>query len=240
MTLDFITSLYAKLGIMTWPLTFLSVLMIMIILERSLFCLLNMPSKGKALTKALYSHSLTDESRLEQFVTRHEKQKNTLSKGLCMLIKHKDFTKSLREEAVSIWLQAQRRHYVSGLKILNVIGVLSPLIGLLGTVMGLIDMFKGLSNTQTGVSPAVLADGLGLAMSTTAAGLLIALPAIAFAQVFSIWASRRMAKIEFILNHFNLHLAGMSVHDEKTPYAAIEPKRNKVKESAHFINEEVI
>lgn len=231
MTIDFIASLYAKLGIMTWPLTFLSVLMMMIILERCLFCLLNSRSKSKALTKELYSHSLTDESSLEQFVTRHEKQKNTLSKGLCMLIRHKSFTKSLREEAASIWLQAQRRHYVSGLKILNVIGVLSPLVGLLGTVMGLIDMFKGLSNTETGVSPAVLADGLGLAMSTTAAGLLIALPAIAFAQLFSIWASQRMAKIEFILNHFNLHLAGVSVHDEKNRYVASCPKECKAKES---------
>ncbi|MEZ8127474.1 MotA/TolQ/ExbB proton channel family protein [Enterovibrio norvegicus] len=212
--LQFFSSIHAQLGIMTWPLTLLSALMLMLIFERSIFAALNTKTRSKSLQQEIYTLSLTDDAQLEQYVKAHHQDKATLSQGLCMLISHRQFTKSLREEAVSIWLQKKRRQFTSGLKLLNVIGVLSPLIGLLGTVIGLIEMFKGLSVTQGAISPSELADGLGLAMSTTAAGLLIALPAIAASQLFSLWADRTLAKIEYVLNHFNLHLAGVSV-DEK-------------------------
>ncbi|WP_281543937.1 MotA/TolQ/ExbB proton channel family protein [Grimontia sp. SpTr1] len=208
--LQFFTSIHAQLGIMTWPLTLLSALMLMLIFERIVFVVMNTKTGSKPLQKEIYSLSLTNDKQLETYVERHQQDKSTLSQGICMLINHRHFTKSLREEAVSIWLQKKRRQFTAGLKLLNIIGVLSPLIGLLGTVVGLIEMFKGLSATQGGISPAELADGLGLAMSTTAAGLLIALPAIASSQVFALWADRTLAKIEYVLNHFNLHLAGVS------------------------------
>ncbi|KXF83204.1 MotA/TolQ/ExbB proton channel family protein [Enterovibrio coralii] len=210
MDLQFFSSIHAQLGIMTWPLSILSALMLMLIFERIVFVILNTKTHSKSLQREIYSLSLTNDEQLEGHVEKHKNDKNTLSQGLCMLISHRQFTKSLREEAVSIWLQKKRRQFTAGLKLLNIIGVLSPLIGLLGTVMGLIEMFKGLSATQGGISPAELADGLGLAMATTAAGLLIALPAIAASQVFSLWADRTLAKIEYVLNHFNLHLAGVS------------------------------
>ncbi|MEZ8140418.1 MULTISPECIES: MotA/TolQ/ExbB proton channel family protein [Enterovibrio] len=213
--LHFFSSIHAQLGIMTWPLTILSALMLMLIVERLIFVALNTKTHSRSLQKEIYTLSLTNDDELNRYVENHQQEKSTLSQGLCMLISHRQFTKSLREEAVSIWLQKKRRQFTSGLKLLNVIGVLSPLIGLLGTVIGLIEMFKGLSATQGGISPAELADGLGLAMSTTAAGLLIALPAIAASQLFSLWADRTLAKIEYVLNHFNLHLAGVSFDESE-------------------------
>ncbi|SKA60095.1 biopolymer transport protein ExbB [Enterovibrio nigricans DSM 22720] len=210
MDLQFFSSIHAQLGIMTWPLSILSALMLMLIFERIVFVILNTKTHSKALQREIYSLSLTNDEQLEAHVEKHQKDKSTLSQGLCMLISHRQFTKSLREEAVSIWLQKKRRQFTAGLKLLNIIGVLSPLIGLLGTVMGLIEMFEGLSASQGGISPAELSGGLGLAMATTAAGLLIALPALAASQVFSLWADRTLAKIEYVLNHFNLHLAGVS------------------------------
>ncbi|WP_028022604.1 MotA/TolQ/ExbB proton channel family protein [Enterovibrio calviensis] len=213
--LQFFSSIHAQLGIMTWPLTLLSALTLMLIVERLLFMALNTKTHSKSLQKQIYTLSLTNDEELDRYVEIHQHEKSTLSQGLCMLISHRQFTKTLREEAVSIWLQKKRRQFTSGLKLLNIIGVLSPLIGLLGTVLGLIEMFKGLSATQGGISPAELADGLGLAMSTTAAGLLIALPAIASSQVFTLWADRTLTKIEYVLNHFNLHLAGVSFDESE-------------------------
>ncbi|NLS13375.1 MotA/TolQ/ExbB proton channel family protein [Vibrio sp. SM6] len=213
--LEFISTIHAQLGLMTWPLTLLSLLMVMIIVERLIYAMLHSKTGSTPLQKQLYALELNDDTALEQFVTSHQNSKRTLTQGLCMLIGHRQFTKGLREEAVSIWLHKKRRHYTAGLKLLNIIGVLSPLLGLLGTVLGLIEMFKGLSNAQGSISPADLADGLGLAMATTAAGLLIAVPAIASAQLFSLWADRTLARIEYVLNHFNLHLAGVSFHDKE-------------------------
>ena len=210
MNLHFFTSIHTQLGIMTWPLTLLSALMLMLIIERFVVTLLNTNTRSKGLEQEIYKVPLDNETEIEHYLSRHQKTQNTLAQGLCMLIRHREFTKAMREEAVSIWLQKKRRQYTSGLKLLNVIGALSPLLGLLGTVLGLIEMFKGLSTAQGGVSPAELSHGLGLAMSTTAAGLLIALPAIAVSQLGKLWADTTLAKIEYVLNHFNLHLSGLS------------------------------
>ena len=86
------------------------------------------------------------------------------------------------------------------------IGVISPLVGLLGTVLGLIEMFQGIGQSAGSVTPAELADGLGLAMSTTAAGLLIALPAITLSQLFQLTADKCLTKTEQVMNHVNLLL----------------------------------
>jgi biopolymer transport protein ExbB len=110
-----------------------------------------------------------------------------------------------------MWLQEKRHHPNSGLRLLTLIGVISPLIGLLGTVLGLIEMFKGVAASTGNITPNDLAEGLGLAMRTTAAGLLIALPAIAGAQLLGLWADKVMAKLENTLNYVNLWLEGISL-----------------------------
>lgn len=207
MNFNEIVHIHTQLGGMSLPFALLSGLMLMIILERLFFIMLHGKTQTKKCQAQLKQLNLDDPNACDGFINTHRQNKNTLVRGLSLLMQHRDLEKSLREETVSLWLQDKRRRYVSGLKLLNVIGILSPLVGLLGTVMGLIEMFKGLSGMETGISPAALADGLGLAMSTTAVGLCIALPAIGFAHVFSIWADRSMAKMEFVLNHFNLHLS---------------------------------
>ncbi len=134
-----------------------------------------------------------------------------------MLLAHHAFPKTLREDAAGIWLQEKRHQLNAGLRLLTLIGVISPLIGLLGTVLGLIEMFKGVAASSGNITPNDLADGLGIAMRTTAAGLMIALPAIAGAQLLSLWADKVMAKLEHTLNYVNLWLEGISLntHDAR-------------------------
>lgn len=209
--IEFFTTIHSQLGLMTWPLSLLSMLMIMLIIERLVFFTLNSKTNRGILRTDLYQLSLEDDDKLDAYLQQHIRDKSALSQGLCMLIGHRQFAKPLREEAVSLWLQEKRRQFMAGLKGLQIIGVLAPLLGLLGTVLGLIEMFKDVAATQGAVSPSQLADGLGLAMATTAAGLLIAVPAIASSQLFSLWANRKLDTIEYLLNHFNLHLIGLSV-----------------------------
>lgn len=208
--MSFFTTIHSQLGMMTWPLTLLSVITLMVIIERTIFMLLNSRSKARPFIKRLYQLPDRPDSDLDAMSNELLSQRSTFEQGAGMLLNHRHFKKSLREESVTIWLQKKRQTYTSGLRLLAIIGVISPLIGLLGTVLGLIDMFKGLATSQGGIDPALLADGLGLAMSTTAAGLLIALPAITSAQLFNMWADATLAKIEHGLNHCNLYLEGVS------------------------------
>jgi len=207
--MQMIHAIHAQLGIMTWPLSIMSLLTLMLILERTLFLSLNSRTKSRGLLAKLREVELSNGAVIEGFIRQYLQGRSTFSEGIEMLLLHRDFCKSLREETMNIWLQKKRHRYTCGLRVLTIIGVISPLVGLLGTVLGLIDMFKSLAMTQGGIEPALLADGLGLAMSTTAAGLLIALPAITGAQLLNMWADSRLATIENGLNHCNLLLEGV-------------------------------
>jgi len=55
---------------------------------------------------------------------------------------------------------------------------ISTLLGLLGTIMGLITAFQSVSNANEAMKQEVLAQGISMAMLTTAAGLVVAIPCL--------------------------------------------------------------
>ena len=67
---------------------------------------------------------------------------------------------------------------------LNDIAVIAPLIGLLGTVVGLIRSFAVLSTDVGSARSLMLAEGVSQALVNTAAGLIIAIPAMGFYAYF--------------------------------------------------------
>ncbi len=69
-----------------------------------------------------------------------------------------------------------------GMSILASIGALSPFIGLLGTVAGIIKVFADLKEKGAGDINA-LAGSIGEALGTTALGLIVAIPAVAFYNI---------------------------------------------------------
>lgn len=73
-----------------------------------------------------------------------------------------------------------------GLRALEVISALAPLVGLLGTVFGMIGAFQALETAGSQVDPSILSGGIWEALITTAAGLTVAIPALAAFH----WADR--------------------------------------------------
>ena len=72
-------------------------------------------------------------------------------------------------------------------KYLNALDTLArgtPLLGLLGTVIGMIKVFFTLGIGQSAPDPALLAKGIGLALITTAAGLIVAIPSFFMHRYF--------------------------------------------------------
>lgn len=65
----------------------------------------------------------------------------------------------------------------SGLRPLDLIVTIAPLIGLLGTVLGMIEAFQALETSAGQADPSVLAGGIWEALLTTAAGMAVAIPA---------------------------------------------------------------
>lgn len=63
-----------------------------------------------------------------------------------------------------------------GLRPLEVIATVAPLLGLFGTVLGMIEAFKAMEAAGAQVDPAVLSGGIWQALLTTAVGLGVAIP----------------------------------------------------------------
>jgi len=68
----------------------------------------------------------------------------------------------------------QLRKYM---RLFSAISNVSPLLGLLGTVLGMIEAFNSIAGSNAIGRPEVLAGGISQALLTTAAGLLVAIPA---------------------------------------------------------------
>ncbi len=81
------------------------------------------------------------------------------------------------EERMQITLSEQRLLFERNLGILGTMGNTAPLIGLLGTVWGIMRAFHDLASTGS-AGPSVVAAGIAEALFTTAAGLLVAVPAV--------------------------------------------------------------
>jgi biopolymer transport protein ExbB len=64
-----------------------------------------------------------------------------------------------------------------GLRLLELIAAIAPLLGLLGTVLGMIEAFQTLQDAGSRADPAALAGGIWEALLTTAAGMGVAIPA---------------------------------------------------------------
>lgn len=78
----------------------------------------------------------------------------------------------------------------SGLRGLEVISQIAPLLGLFGTVLGMIEAFRKLQDAGANVDPGTLAGGIWVALLTTAAGLVLAIPA----SVVLAWLESRVAR----------------------------------------------
>ncbi|HSF64460.1 MAG TPA: MotA/TolQ/ExbB proton channel family protein [Paracoccaceae bacterium] len=78
----------------------------------------------------------------------------------------------------------------TGLRFLDALTQVAPLLGLFGTVLGMIEAFQTLQAGGATVDPAQLAGGIWVALLTTAMGLGVAMPV----SLFLTWAESGIAR----------------------------------------------
>jgi len=83
-----------------------------------------------------------------------------------------------------------------GLRIIDLIITIAPLVGLLGTVLGMIEAFQALQESGAQADPSALAGGIWEALLTTAAGMGIAIPASILLSWYDSVVSNIQADIE--------------------------------------------
>ena len=93
-----------------------------------------------------------------------------------------------------------------GLRYLDLIVSIAPLLGLFGTVLGMIDAFNTLEQSGSNVDPSRLAGGIWEALLSTAAGMIVAIPAAVALTIYEGKLEKiRTEMISIMSRKFNLN-----------------------------------
>ena len=94
------------------------------------------------------------------------------------------------------------RSIIRGTGVLATIGSTAPFVGLFGTVWGIMNSFIGISKAQT-TNLAVVAPGIAEALFATAIGLVAAIPATIFYNMYSNDAAKVQSRLENFADEFS-------------------------------------
>ena len=156
-----------------WPLIIASVVAVAIIIERSFVLRDNsvapknlLPELQTWLAKGGVTKDTID--RLE----RHSLLGQLFATALANAKHSREITKESIEETARAVAHKLERY----LSTLGTIATVAPLLGLLGTVIGMVELFGAFTNT--GHDVAQFARGISVALYNTAAGIVVAVPAM--------------------------------------------------------------
>ena len=141
--------------------------------------------RGRIMPKNLLGQTWTSvrQDEFDQQKTRDLRSSSplghVLAAGIINAKRGRQIMKEAMDEA-TVQINHDMERYLTAL---GIIASISPLLGLLGTVVGMIDVFNSLMVEGAG-NANVLAGGISTALITTAAGLSVAIPALAFHRFF--------------------------------------------------------
>lgn len=179
-------------GILMYPILAILILALLFILERFIVISFKSYSKGtRAVLKALESGSPDEAYRLSM------KVKGSIGVLLRKGLEKKYPNRDAAEKAIEEVFASETPTIERGLNSISVMASIAPLLGLLGTVMGMIQLFEVI--TMHGTSdPKLLAGGISIALITTQAGLMVAIPLQLLHTFLANRADRLIGKMEKI------------------------------------------
>lgn len=129
-------------------------------------------------------------------------QRNAASSAVALAfwLKKQGFKKTEIEEEVGRHAAVKMHELQSGLRLLDAIAQLAPLMGLFGTVLGMIDAFQQMQGAGSNVDPSLLAGGIWVALLTTAAGLVVAMPVSLVLTLFETRIENERIAIETLVS----------------------------------------
>ena len=177
----------------------LSLLMVTVALERfTRFRRALVAPEG--LVEAL--HPLWQGGQYEQLRIRLQASNSTLARMIDHVVQHRQHDARRATEGAADIASLELRMHQQKAYPLAVVATVAPIVGLLGTVIGMIEAFHAIAFSGAMGDPALLAGGISKALVNTAAGLSVALPALALHHFFK---SRQVA-LGLALEHQLLHL----------------------------------
>ena len=189
--------LFVTGGWSMWPLLLASIVAMGIIFERMYFFFTT-----KLIAKG-YNQDLQDAidagglAGAEKYLAASSDQRITEVLVNGMEVSQNDpeiFSQGVEREAGEIITLLEK-----GLVVLAAVSTIAPLIGFLGTVSGMINAFDAIANADQ-VNAKVVAGGIKEALITTAAGLIVAIPAMVFYQYLTSRVNAFTSEVEEAAN----------------------------------------
>lgn len=123
------------------------------------------------------------------------------------------------KDAIEAAAQSEIYHLERGLGMLGTVAAIAPLIGFLGTVTGMIRAFMQVQNLGGSVDASVLAGGIWEALITTAAGLIVGIPALLFYNWLQAKVEHHVFEMQESSNEFMDTLLDKEYADENRHHA---------------------
>lgn len=140
-----------------------------------------------------------EKGKLDRVKERCGSKDNLLSGALAAALSRTNRDKAVIKESIQDEARREMDDLWQQLSYLADIASIAPMVGLLGTVLGMIQAFNVIAFQTGAVKPVLLASGISKAMVTTAAGLIIAIPAMLFHSFFKGRLQKITSQLEDIL-----------------------------------------
>lgn len=182
----------------------LSVIAVAIIIERLLYFRKN---RGDEDTIMRRLETVLAKGNFDEALAICESTPSPITNLMKVGIEHRDYSREVIRMAISDAANMEIPRMERFLSTLGTIAHITPLLGLLGTVTGNIQAFGVLGETGIGGGdPAVLAQGISEALLTTAAGIIVSIPAIAFYNYLVSRVNHSIIRLENRVNELVLYL----------------------------------
>jgi len=178
--MSFIADIFEKGGVLIYPLLLLLVAGIYVIVVKSIAL-----RRKKVISPAIVEHieQLLIAKKIPEAAAYCKQHAVPMTRVLLAGIVNYEKSESELKEILEEAGRQEVPQIRSYLATLGTIASVAPLLGLFGTVLGMISVFATLSESTT-VNPAQLAGGISEALITTACGMLIAMPTLAYYNFF--------------------------------------------------------
>ena len=129
---------------------------------------------------AAHIADLFEEQDFEEVMHLCEAQPTFLTNVVAAVVPHLDSSYEHILQTISDAVADESMKLFQKIGWIQLISTIAPMLGLLGTVTGMIGAFQVIATSEGSPSPAELAGSIGMALVTTAEGLIVAIPLIAF------------------------------------------------------------
>ena len=193
---------FLKGGPVMYPLLLCSLTALTVIIERAVFWARERGSRNQELVAEILE--LAERDDYIEAARLGSGSDDCVARILVCGIVHRNFS---LKNALKMAAAAEIKRMKHFMNVLDTMVTVSPLLGIFGTVTGIIRAFEamGVSGTQ---NPIAVSGGIAEALITTATGLSIAIPSLAFLNYFS-------SKIEDAVHEIETYSTSLEIVYEK-------------------------